>query len=192
MMRAVMTAVLSLFYILYFVRMLMLRSQGITGNLLGKGDKPRSALRIELALRAATLAGGLIQFGSVLLPIPAWPFREWFPLQVIGSILAFAGFIFFAIAIATMRNNWRAGFTKNQNTELVTKGIYKISRNPAFVGFDLLYLGCATAFPNLLNIAVALASLFLFHWQILGEENYLTETFGEKYVRYMGSTRRYL
>lgn len=29
---------------------------------------------------------------------------------------------------------------KTDKTELITNGIYQISRNPAFLGFDLLYL----------------------------------------------------
>ena len=40
-----------------------------------------------------------------------------------------------------MRDFWRAGIPETDKTELVTEGIYQISRNPAFLGFDLLYIG---------------------------------------------------
>ena len=40
-----------------------------------------------------------------------------------------------------MRDFWRAGISETDKTELVTEGIYQISRNPAFLGFDLLYIG---------------------------------------------------
>lgn len=40
-----------------------------------------------------------------------------------------------------MRDSWRAGISETDKTELVTEGIYQISRNPAFLGFDLLYIG---------------------------------------------------
>ncbi len=36
---------------------------------------------------------------------------------------------------------WRAGVSEKEKTELVTAGIYRWSRNPAFLGFDLLYIG---------------------------------------------------
>lgn len=39
-----------------------------------------------------------------------------------------------------MRDSWRAGISETDKTELVTEGIYQISRNSAFLGFDLLYI----------------------------------------------------
>ena len=39
-----------------------------------------------------------------------------------------------------MKNSWRAGIPSEDKIEFVSNGIYKISRNPAFVGFDLLYI----------------------------------------------------
>ena len=88
--------------------------------------------------------------------------------------------------------NWRAGFNEQQRTELVTTGIYRFSRNPAFVAFDLLYLGFALIFPNLLMIVMAVLALFLFDLQIRGEENYLITVFGERYRDYQKAVRRYL
>ena len=40
-----------------------------------------------------------------------------------------------------MRDSWRAGISETDKTELVTEGIYQISRNPAFLRFDLLHIG---------------------------------------------------
>ena len=40
-----------------------------------------------------------------------------------------------------MRDSWRAGIFETDKTKLVTEGIYQISRNPAFLGFDLLIIG---------------------------------------------------
>jgi protein-S-isoprenylcysteine O-methyltransferase Ste14 len=91
-----------------------------------------------------------------------------------------------------MRDNWRAGYVSNQGTNLVTDGIYRIGRNPAFVGFDLLYIGCAAVFPNIANIAVALMAVVLFHCQILGEEKHCAGAFSEKYADYKSKTMRYL
>jgi protein-S-isoprenylcysteine O-methyltransferase Ste14 len=102
------------------------------------------------------------------------------------------GAIAFVLAIVTMKTNWRAGFGDGQNTSLVTAGIYKYSRNPAFLGFDLLYIGCALAFPNVLNIAFAVLAVVLFHIQILGEEVFLKKTFGTEYEDYKAKTMRYL
>lgn len=61
-------------------------------------------------------------------------------LRIIGACIGIIGDIIFIISVITMQDNWRAGVSKNDKTDLVTNGIYQISRNPAFLGFDLIYI----------------------------------------------------
>lgn len=183
---------LGVYYIAYFTKAIILQRRGITIVLLGKGDKPKKALMIELFLRVTTLVGAIIQFLSVLFPNAVWSLPTIFLINITGLILMLLGNLIFIVAMKTMRNNWRAGFDRNQKTSLVTNGIYKFSRNPAFVGFDLLYLGCAAIFPNVINITAALVCVVLFHIQILGEEKLCTETFGQEYADYKAKVMRYL
>jgi len=190
--QAAAVGLLAVFYIAYLAKMLLLRRRGISGNLLGKGEKPQKELRIEIFLRTVTFGGALIQFASALFPGIVWAFPLHVAFGVAGLALMFAGVIFFIAAMQTMRDNWRAGFSATQNTNLVTQGIYRISRNPAFVGFDLLYIGCALAYPNIVNVLAAVAAVLLFHIQILGEERYCASTFGSEYATYRKQTRRYL
>ncbi len=116
---------------------------------------------------------------------PAW-------LSVVGAATAFAGTVFFLLAVVSMKDNWRAGIDPSQETGLVTRGVYRISRNPAFVGFDLLYLGIAAMFPNPALVALALVGPAAFHLQVLQEERYMRETFGDSYSDYARRVRRYL
>jgi uncharacterized membrane protein YkvA (DUF1232 family) len=138
------------------------------------------------------LAGAVVQFGSAALSgfILSVPVNT--PVRIAGIALVLFGNLFFIIAMLTMQDNWRAGFEKNQSTSLVTQGIYSISRNPAFVGFDLIYIGCAAAFPNIINILVAVAAVALFHFQIKGEEKNCAEAFGLDYSEYKKNTMRYI
>jgi protein-S-isoprenylcysteine O-methyltransferase Ste14 len=185
-------ALLCLFYIIYFAKAILLKKQGISVDLLGKGDKPKKAVIIEIILKFITYIGAAIQFISAGFPTLIKPFEMPLFVRIIGCVLAAIGVFFFAISVVTMRNNWRAGFSENQNTSLVTSGIYRFSRNPAFVGFDLLYIGCAAAFSNVVMLAFAAISVTAFHVQILGEEKFLTEKFGQEYVDYKTKVRRYL
>lgn len=78
-------------------------------------------------------------------------------------------------------------------TELVTEGIYRISRNPAFLGFDLVYLGILMAFFNWLLFAVSVFAVVMFHLQIVNvEEDFLLSVFGDAYVEYRKKVNRYL
>lgn len=183
---------LGVFYAAYFAKAIMLKRHGIAVNILGKGDKPNAARIVEYILRFATLTGAGVQFGSAAFPGLVWSFPANDRVSIIGIIVVLFGNLFFIIAMLTMRDNWRAGFANNQNTNLVTQGIYSISRNPAFVGFDFIYIGCAVVFPNIVNITITLAVLILFHIQILGEEQYCSDAFGKEYADYKEKTMRYL
>ena len=108
-------------------------------------------------------------------------------------LVAVVGVAVFIISVLTMRDSWRAGVSKTDKTELVTKGIYKISRNPAFLGFDLMYLGILLMFFNLVLFEVSLFAMLMFHLQIVNvEEEFLLEAFGDEYLRYKKKVCRYI
>ncbi|MDR0913569.1 MAG: isoprenylcysteine carboxylmethyltransferase family protein [Oscillospiraceae bacterium] len=177
-------ALLCIFYITYIAKMLLLKKQGIKGSILGKNA-------LEKALLIVTYGGAAVQFLSALFPNLIWGFPSFLTMHEDGLILMLFGVGAFIAAVANMQNNWRAGFNNEQNTKLVTHGVYQFSRNPAFVGFDLLYIGCAFVFPNVLNIAITLFALVLFHLQILSEERFLVLQFGEEYSAYCKKVMRY-
>ncbi|TAN16636.1 MAG: isoprenylcysteine carboxylmethyltransferase family protein [Chitinophagaceae bacterium] len=92
-------------------------------------------------------------------------------------------------------------FFKTKNTvetfkpasSLQTSGIYTISRNPMYAGLVSLYIGLAFIIEN--GWTVILTPLFIFILQtyvIRREEYYLTHAFGEPYLIYKNSVRRWL
>lgn len=162
------------------------------GNILGKGKKPMGGFITEIVLRVVTFICVPVQFGSVLWGEFVWSLPVFLMMREAGLILMLIGVIVFFMAIFTMKNNWRTGYNHEQDTQLVTYGIYNFSRNPAFVGFDLLYIGCALAFPNIVYVALSLVAVIVFHVQILGEEKFLEQKFGEKYLKYKAKVRRYI
>jgi len=184
--------ILTVFYASFFLKMLGLKRRGIDSNLLGKGEKPAAARRVERWLKAVTYGGATVQFLSVFLdgrlPGPAMPGV----LRGLGLLLAAGGTTMFIAAMAAMKSNWRSGHDLGQNTSLVVGGPYEFSRNPAFVGFDLLYVGLALALPNLVNLASAALAVMVFHRQILQEEFFLQSAFGDDYQRYQARVNRYL
>ena len=69
-------------------------------------------------------------------------------VMMFGVLPGIAGDIIFAVAVVTMRDSWRAEIAEEDNREMITCGIYRISRNPAFLGFDCVYLGILLLFFN--------------------------------------------
>lgn len=98
----------------------------------------------------------------------------------------------FLLSVLCMKDSWRAGIPDKDKTELVTIGIYRFSRNPAFLGFDLMYVGVLLLYGNLLTLGFSVFAIVMLHLQILQEERYLVNTFGEPYQEYCRHVFRYL
>ena len=183
--------VLILFYGSYLCKQGLLKRKGIYKNCLGRGNKPAHTFKIETALKLATFSMAAVQIlslfvikdGVSLLTRPAIGFT--------GICIAFLGTGVFITAMACMKSSWRAGVDTTQNTVLIKSGIYRISRNPAFLGFDLFYIGFGLAFSNPLQIMFTLLCIVILHLQILEEERFLPAVFGVAYEDYKQVTPRY-
>jgi protein-S-isoprenylcysteine O-methyltransferase Ste14 len=81
-----------------------------------------------------------------------------------------------------------------ENTSsLVTTGIYRVSRNPMYVGFALVLAAWAVYLASPLSlIGLLFFILYMNRFQIIPEERMLGELFGDEFVRYRSMTRRWL
>lgn len=72
------------------------------------------------------------------------------------------------------------------------KGIYRLSRNPMYVAYFLFFMGCAGLAQSPLLFTLVLIFQISAHWIILAEERWCSQKFGQAYLQYMKSVRRYL
>lgn len=98
--------------------------------------------------------------------------------RLTGFCTGMLGDSIFLLSVLCMKDSWRAGIPDKGKTELVTTGIYRYSRNPAFLGFDFMYIGVLLMYCNPLIAVFSLFAIITLHLQILQEEQYLTGTFG--------------
>ncbi len=78
-------------------------------------------------------------------------------------------------------------------TGLVMNGLYKISRNPMYLGLLTILFGFAIYLGNLTSFLVLPAFYFVItEMQIKPEERMLEEKFGEQYLDYKSKVRRWL
>ena len=186
---------MAVFYSAYLGKKFAQSRQGITTNQIGKGDKPRKVLLVENIMGWATFVVIPVEIISTILypRITLIPAIKFCPvLQWTGLAIAAIGVAFFIVAMLTMADSWRAGIPDSDKTAFVQKGIYRISRNPAFVGFDLMYIGLLLAFPNITHLLFAVFPVVMLHLQIRQEEVFLRNTFGTEYEEYCKKVRRYI
>ncbi|MGO5305890.1 methyltransferase family protein [Agathobacter sp. LCP21S3_B2] len=179
--------VLVIFYGIYFAKMLAQRRQGIQTRQIGR-VKEKSVHIVELLMSIATLAAPVIQILSIIFGWNHMPANARFTGFCIGML----GDIIFLASVLCMKDSWRAGIPDKDRTKLVTTGIYRYSRNPAFLGFDLMYVGILLMYFNLSMLVVSAFAIIMLHLQILQEERYLTENYGESYREYRKHVFRYL
>ena len=179
---------LAVFYAAYFVKLLLQRRKGVKTDQIGRGRKPKKTLVIEWLMKSATYAVVPVELVCIVWNVGI----QWNALRWCGIAVAAAGVLIFLLAMKTMRESWRAGISVTDKTELVTAGIYRFSRNPAFLGFDLLYIGLLIAFFHPAHLAFALFAVVMLHLQILQEERFLADTFGEAYLQYRNTVLRYI
>ena len=140
-------------------------------------------------MKVATIAVPLAEIVSIALNATALP--VW--ARALGLLLALAGDAVFIAAVLTMRDSWRAGVSETDKTDLVTSGVYRFSRNPAFLGFDLVYLGLLLMFLNWALCALSCFAALMFHLQIVNvEEAFLLSAFGDEYLEYRKHVGRYV
>jgi protein-S-isoprenylcysteine O-methyltransferase Ste14 len=77
-------------------------------------------------------------------------------------------------------------------TELKQSGVYKISRNPMYLGLHLVTLSSMIYTSNWIVIIIGSYSIIIYHYIILAEEKFLADRFGEQYSDFKRKVRRYL
>ena len=102
-----------------------------------------------------------------------------------------AGLFFVVISFINLGRSNRHGLP-SENTILKTHGIYKISRNPMYLGFNLLTISAMIYMLNLIIVLLGIYSIVIYHLIIIGEEGFLEKRFGIDYSNYKKKVRRYI
>lgn len=179
--------VLAGFYGIYFTKLLVQKRRGIRTRQIGR-RKEKTLHTVETLMGIATLAAPVAQllsiaFGWSLLPANA---------RFTGFCIGILGDVIFLLSVLCMKDSWRAGIPDKDKTALVTTGIYRFSRNPAFLAFDFMYVGVLLLYFNPVTAVFSAFAVVMLHLQILQEERYLTDVFGEAYLAYKRHVFRYL
>lgn len=80
-----------------------------------------------------------------------------------------------------------------ESSALISDGVFRVTRNPMYLGFVLVLIGIAVVMGSLTPWVIILAfAIFLDRTYITIEERMLAEKFGAEWEAYKWSTRRWL
>ena len=179
--------VLVVFYGIYLIKQWQQKRRGIQTMQIGRGKEAQYDT-VETLMGIATVEIIPMQLMSIGFGWNHMPPSARFTGFCIGML----GDLIFLISVLSMKDSWRAGIPDKDRTKLVTGGIYAYSRNPAFLGFYLQYIGVMLMFCNLLTVGFTVFAITMLHLQILQEERYLHTVFGSEYLDYQHRVFRYL
>ena len=119
---------------------------------------------------------------------------DWhLPLQMLGVIGAGAGFWLVCWGYAKLIRCRTALLSSSPNSQLVTSGPYRFTRNPVYLGYTLIMIGAGLMTSNLwIVISAALTAIITHAWIIRSEEKHLLARFGFEFECYCRRTRAWL
>jgi len=171
-----------------FARVQILKRKGISAMQFGKLDKTDYLIP----------PFALFYFYLVFAHAFGWPTPAKSVLFVsevlgwLGVLLCFLGLAGLLWSLVSFGQSFRVGIDTDKPDRLVTTGVFARSRNPIYTAFAFILLGEFLIFPNWVLLVYFLAATWLFHRQVLREEEYLKGHYGEEYQEYCLKVRRYI
>jgi protein-S-isoprenylcysteine O-methyltransferase Ste14 len=169
-------------------RILMMKRKGIAAMQFGKLDKTDFLLPPFALFYFYLVFAHAFHWQSVSM-------QEFFHCAVIawiGVLFCLMGLIVFLWSLISFGTSFRVGIDTQHPDKLITTGVFAHNRNPIYLAFGLVLIGQFLIFSSWVLLVYLIAAVWLFHRQVLREEDYLKQHYGEEYLAYCKQVRRYL
>ena len=115
------------------------------------------------------------------------------PWNLVGMIPLAAGVILNLVADKDFKQHRTTVKPFEESTVLLTSGVYRLSRNPMYLGFELILIGVALLLGSLTPLAVVLLFPLLMEARFIrAEERMLARQFGRSWSAYQEEVRRWI
>jgi protein-S-isoprenylcysteine O-methyltransferase Ste14 len=115
------------------------------------------------------------------------------PWNITGIIPLAAGVILNLEADREFKKHRTTVKPFEESTALITTGVYRLSRNPMYLGFELILIGVALLLGSVTPLAVVLLFPLLLETRFIrAEEQMLAQQFGQHWLAYKEQVRRWI
>ena len=128
---------------------------------------------------------------AVFLPmIISWVYAVFLPLQpgkvwlYVGLVIYLYGMVFTSLAISN--------FANSPKEKVITKGLYRFTRNPTYTGIIIMQIGIGIACASWLYLLLTAVLIIMFNTILPYEERYLLYRYGDEYLNYKNRTPRWI
>lgn len=127
-----------------------------------------------------------------------WPLSFGLPSgslipHLIGAPLLFGGSLIIIFSKKELIRLGQPSEPRKPTTRIVREGLYKYSRNPMYTGLALCYAGLGIAIDKPWLLILLVPTVIIVHLLLIRpEERYLEEKFGEEFIQYKKTVRRWM
>jgi protein-S-isoprenylcysteine O-methyltransferase Ste14 len=117
-------------------------------------------------------------------------YAVFLPLQL-GTTWLYGGLLTYLFGII-LTSVAVLNFASTPKNRLVTRGLYRFTRNPVYIGVLLMQIGVVVACTSWLYLLLTAVLLMLINTILSAEERYCLETYGDAYRTYVSRTPRWI
>ena len=134
--------------------------------------------------------------GKILLTILVMPilgsylYSIFLPLKL-GTIWFYIGFVIYLVGLIIQIIAWQNLATASVDKP-VTKGVYRISRNPMYIGDFLTFFSIAIVSLSWIFLLVVIISVINNYIAVISEERECLVKYGDEYREYMNRIPRWI
>ena len=153
------------------------------------GEFPIHPVSFVVGKLAMGISWGFLFVQAAGVQLNLFPVSE--ALAYVSAVLLLLGIAFVIPAFLCLGSDSKFGVSDDSGG-LRTTGIYRISRNPMYLGFYLVTLASLISVPHPVNIGCGLIGIVVHHRIVLAEERFLQNKHGASYEAYRRRVRRYI
>lgn len=138
---------------------------------------------------------------SIYLLIPCYLIGEFilpkYPLLFLFNLIGIIGLIisvfFFFLGFNIFKSYEENPAPKSISKKLIKTGIFAYTRNPIYVSFVFFHFSMFLTFENITYFLTSISlGIWIHHYVIRFEEEYLLKEFSDEYIRYKDSVKRWI
>jgi len=111
---------------------------------------------------------------------------------ILALLFLVIGMVLLILSSFRLKNDLIFGLPGKQLHMLQTKGVYRFSRHPFYLGFLFILYSSCLLYPNFINILAFITAWGIHHFIMIGEEKFLETQYGAEYRQYKRKVSRYV
>jgi protein-S-isoprenylcysteine O-methyltransferase Ste14 len=124
-----------------------------------------------------------------------WPWRiaSYRYVLPVGIVLVSVVVVLIVLLARSFKHHGTSSDPHKETTAIVDTGLFRFSRNPAYVSLAILHATIGVFLNNVWVLLMIIPAMIVVHYMVvLREEAYLEVKFGAEYLDYKSRVRRWL